>query len=202
MNQSLKRLGKTSVVVSGIAMALSLSGCRNVPPIVTQPSGAASPSAAYPPTSGPPDVHPPGSHSPGAHSPGSHSPGTHSPGVRPPGGGNPSATTRLTITVRKASHAKAAVTHTLTCDPVGGDLPRAKAACAVLRKAKAHKTHPFAPAAMGKKCSRTYGGPEVATVKGVWDGKKIDAKFSRENYCTMRRWARLAPLFGPVSKAR
>lgn len=124
----------------------------------------------------------------------------------PPAGGEASATTSvrpslekdsLTVTV-KASAEAPAKTWTLTCDPVGGDHPKAEQACASLGKAE----EPFKPVPADQMCTEIYGGPEIATVKGTWRGEPVDTTFTRKNGCELNRWAKLAPLFGGVPKVR
>ncbi len=171
MRQSLRRLGKTAVVVPGIAVALTLGGCKEGQN-ASQPSDQASPS--NPPV----QTGPPGSQSP------------------PPGTSEPtSGPTKLTITVRSSEKAKP-VTRTLTCDPAGGSVPRAEAACAALAKVAIAKPDPFAPTPKGQMCTQIFGGPQVATVKGTWKGRDVDATFSRKNGCEVKRWNDLTVLMG------
>src|SRR5262245_28613051 len=103
-----------------------------------------------------------------------------------PSAGKPSDTTSVrpsgppanTLTVKvQASKEAPAKSWTLTCDPPGGDHPKAADACAAIAKAK----DPFKPVSKGQVCTQIYGGPEVATVRGTWNGKKIDARFGRGN---------------------
>ncbi|WP_345440749.1 SSI family serine proteinase inhibitor [Actinoallomurus vinaceus] len=119
-------------------------------------------------------------------------PSTSAPGSSAPG---QAGKTRLTITVRD-SQTSQPKTRTLTCDPVGGDLPKAKEACAALATAAATGKDPFAPTPKNVMCTQIYGGPETATVTGTWNGKKVDATFSRKNGCEIKRWGTLALLFG------
>jgi hypothetical protein len=178
MRQSLRRLGTTAVAVPGIAV-LALAGCKNGQDTAkVQPSGPASPSA------------------------GSAAPGSSAP-APPPQSGSPTtaAKTNLTITVQASKTAKAR-TWTLTCDPVGGDLADRTAACATLAKASTAGKDPFTPTPKGQMCTQIYGGPEVATVKGTWNGKKVDSTFNRKNGCEIKRWSDLKPLFGPVPPVR
>ncbi|WP_460357480.1 SSI family serine proteinase inhibitor [Actinoallomurus acanthiterrae] len=109
--------------------------------------------------------------------------------------------TRLTITVRE-SQTSQPKTHTLTCDPVGGDLPKAKEACAALATAGVAGKDPFAPTPKNVMCTQIYGGPETATVTGTWNGKKVDSTFSRKNGCEIKRWGTLGLLFGPHPPVR
>jgi hypothetical protein len=174
MRQSLSRLGRTAVVVPGITAALILAGCKDDQGAVKgQPSDQASQSSgpAQTVTAGPPS---------------SAAPGTPA-----------SAKTRLTITVRMSPTAKP-VTRTLTCDPPGGDVPRAPDVCAALARVAAAKPDPFAPTPKGQMCTQIYGGPQVATIKGVWNGRKIDATITRTNGCEIKRWNDLAALLGPA----
>jgi Subtilisin inhibitor-like len=92
------------------------------------------------------------------------------------------------------------ITRTLTCDPVGGNTPNAASACAGLEKVAAAKGgDPFAPTPKGQMCTQIYGGPQTATVKGTWKGKKVDTTFGRKNGCETKRWNDLAALFGPLA---
>ncbi|MFC4054745.1 SSI family serine proteinase inhibitor [Actinomadura syzygii] len=111
----------------------------------------------------------------------------------------PSGTSANTLTVKvKASKEAPAKSWTLKCDPTGGDLPKAADACAAIAKAK----DPFKPISKDQVCTQIYGGPEIATVKGTWNGKEIDTKFTRDNGCDLHRWTQIAPLFGNVPKVR
>lgn len=103
----------------------------------------------------------------------------------------------LTIQVKAASQAPAK-TWTLNCAPPGGDHPKAADACAALTKVK----EPFKPVPKDQMCTKIYGGPEIATVKGTWQGKPIDAKFTRFDGCQLHRWSAVGVLFGPVPKVR
>jgi Subtilisin inhibitor-like len=112
-----------------------------------------------------------------------------------PTGSAPGAT--LTVQV-KASGQAPAKTWTLRCEPAGGDHPKAQQACVTLAKAK----DPFKPTPAGQMCTKIYGGPEVATVKGTWHNKPVNAKFTRGDGCELHRWGRVGPLFGDVPKVR
>jgi hypothetical protein len=113
--------------------------------------------------------------------------------VKPSGGPADS----LTIQVRASAKAPAK-TWTLTCGPAGGDHPKAADACAALTKTQT----PFAPVPKNQMCTDIYGGPEVATVKGTWQGKPIDTTFKRNDGCQLHRWTQIAPVFGAVPKVR
>jgi Subtilisin inhibitor-like len=107
---------------------------------------------------------------------------------------SPKPSSSLTINVRTSPKA-AAHTWTLTCGPAGGSLPAASAACAALTRVK----EPFAPVKRGMMCSMIYSGPQTATIEGMWEGKTVHATFSRVNSCETRRWAMIAPVFGPYA---
>ncbi|HEU5157373.1 MAG TPA: SSI family serine proteinase inhibitor [Streptosporangiaceae bacterium] len=111
------------------------------------------------------------------------------------------AQTELTVSVKGAPTA-AATTWKLSCDPVGGDHPDAKAACAALAAAAKQHKDPFAPTPKGQMCTQIYGGPQVATIKGTWQGKPVDATFTRKNGCELTRWSNLGPMFGNVPPGR
>jgi hypothetical protein len=53
----------------------------------------------------------------------------------------------------------------------------------------------FAPPPDHQACTEQYGGPEVATVTGTFDGKPIKATFARTNGCDIARWDAAAPLW-------
>ena len=162
----------------GIVTALTLTGCKD-----DQGTPASRPSDQ---TSQPAPSTPPGSQAPAPVS----------PTPAPPGG---KASTILTITVRMSPTAHP-ITRTLTCDPVGGNAPDAAQACAGLEKAAAAKGgDPFAPTPKGQMCTQIFGGPQTATVKGTWKGKKVDTTFGRKNGCEIKRWNDLAALFGPLA---
>ncbi|WP_243725486.1 SSI family serine proteinase inhibitor [Actinomadura rubrisoli] len=111
----------------------------------------------------------------------------------------PSATPADTLTVQVRASAEApAKTWTLNCAPPGGDHPKAADACTALAKAK----EPFKPVPKDQMCTQIYGGPEIATVKGTWQGKPIDTKFTRKDGCQLYRWSAVGPLFGNVPKVR
>jgi hypothetical protein len=43
-------------------------------------------------------------------------------------------------------------------------------------------------------CTQIYGGPEEATLVGLFRGEQIDVAFSRQNGCEINRWERLLPV--------
>lgn len=118
-------------------------------------------------------------------------------GTAPEPGASPSATaptvdgTELTIRV---SDGKTSRTASLTCDPTGGTHANAAEACKFLAAGAEQGADPFAPVPGDRACAEVYGGPDTATVIGVWNGQKIDATFSRTDACQSARWDQAAPL--------
>ncbi|HEX7266616.1 MAG TPA: SSI family serine proteinase inhibitor [Streptosporangiaceae bacterium] len=99
-----------------------------------------------------------------------------------------SAAARLVIEVTRHPGAKPQ-RWTLTCDPVGGTHPRARAACRVLEHAK----NPFAPADPSMMCPPPPSSP-TATIRGTWFGHPVDATYT-QNGCGLSRWRRMWPVF-------
>jgi len=103
-------------------------------------------------------------------------------------------TTDLTITLQSIpGMGSEPVVHTLTCDPVGGDLDGADAACAALADAE---PDPFAPVPETEQCLQVMKGPGEITVVGAWDGVDLDAVFTRHNSCESDRFERLVSMLG------
>ena len=92
--------------------------------------------------------------------------------------------TSLTITV-DLGDGTTAQEWTLTCDPWSGTHPQPEAACAALA---AVDPTVFEPVDARDVCTQIYGGPETATVRGIWNGTPLDASFSRDNGCEIARW--------------
>ena len=99
--------------------------------------------------------------------------------------------TALTITL-VADDGVDPETYTLKCDPPGGDHPQPAEACKALEAAGAKV---FEPVAKDQVCTDLYGGPQTATVKGTYKGKKVDAEFERTNGCEIDRWESLGATF-------
>ena len=106
-----------------------------------------------------------------------------------PDSSSPSATgsgTSLTIVVSDGSGPTTEVS--LTCDPAGGTHPDPAASCDFLAAGAEIGADPFAPVPADRACAEIYGGPATATVTGVWQGKPVDAEFSRTDACQTARW--------------
>ena len=99
----------------------------------------------------------------------------------------------LTITYQESPDAPAQ-RQTLRCHPAGGTHAQAQEACAAL---DAHPD-PFAPVAADTLCTRIYGGPQTATVTGLWKGRPVRATFSRSGGCEIARWDALVPALPAV----
>jgi hypothetical protein len=105
-------------------------------------------------------------------------------------GPDPEAATRLQVSFRPSGSDGEAISALLTCAPPGGDHPRAEQACLAL-EANADALQPIAGDVA---CTEIYGGPETAKVSGMFQGRRIRARFNRTNGCEIDRWERLAPL--------
>jgi hypothetical protein len=54
----------------------------------------------------------------------------------------------------------------------------------------------FEPTPPETACTQQFGGPQTATVTGTFDGREVDARYSRANGCEIARWEKAAPLLG------
>ena len=117
-----------------------------------------------------------------------------------PAAGAASGDTSLTAIVRpKGAGTGGEIVRTLRCDPAGGNVPRAAAACRVIAAAGRRA---FLATPPGTACTEIYGGPAVALVTGELDGRRIWARFSRESGCEITRWQRLVLLLGRAGFVR
>ena len=107
--------------------------------------------------------------------------------------------TELAVTVWPDGRAGGgeAVRWTLTCDPPGGTHPSPAPACAAL----AANEEALEPVPADRLCTQIFGGPQVATVEGVYRGRPVSTSFNRVNGCEIERWNRLAPVFGAAGDA-
>ncbi|MEA5454985.1 SSI family serine proteinase inhibitor [Sinomonas sp. JGH33] len=77
----------------------------------------------------------------------------------------------------------------------GSSHPTAAAACALVA---AHREILFPPSPPpDRACTMLYGGPDVATVTGTYDGAPVARRFSRTNGCETEDWNAATPLIGP-----
>lgn len=63
-----------------------------------------------------------------------------------------------------------------------------------VRSASGLRPADFEPVPDDVACTELYGGPETATVSGTLDGRRVDARFARNNGCEIARWEKVAPL--------
>jgi Subtilisin inhibitor-like len=77
---------------------------------------------------------------------------------------------------------------TLRCDPPGGTFPDPEGGCSGLDKLD----QPFAETPEETVCTQQYGGPEVASVSGVYRDETVNTRFSRDDGCEIARWKKHA----------
>ena len=106
-----------------------------------------------------------------------------------PAAGTAGGGTALTITVWPDERRAEAHRYSLRCDPEGGTLPRATAACARLAVGGAAL---FAAPPKEQACIEIYGGPQRAIVKGTVSGRRIWVSLRRRDGCEVERWRKLS----------
>jgi hypothetical protein len=99
--------------------------------------------------------------------------------------------TRLTIVFARDGERAHAMRWSLACHPPRGTHPRPIQACGLL-VSKGWDLFRGVPA--GTACTEIYGGPQVAWVSGSVNGRKVWARFQRQNGCEIARWDRVAAL--------
>lgn len=111
--------------------------------------------------------------------------GTDQQKATPSGDGAPETSgTALVISVVTDSGVEPR-TMQLICDPTDGDHPNGDAACASLAAAGSSI---FEPVPDDQACTKIYGGPQTATITGVFEGTEVDASFNRSGGCEIDRW--------------
>lgn len=108
--------------------------------------------------------------------------------------GSTSPTADLQISLSVKGTEQPSKLWTLHC-PAGGTLPDAAAACTKLGEID----DPFAPVPKDTACTQIYGGPEIASVSGTFNGQPIDTQFSRGDGCELERWKQVGFLFPGVT---
>lgn len=103
----------------------------------------------------------------------------------------PKAGTALQISTWRRGTAGPVRLWTLRC-PAGGTLPDAARACSRLAALGAKA---FKPVPRNVACTEIYGGPQVAEVRGTFNGRRINARFTRVDGCQIDRWNRHRFLF-------
>jgi hypothetical protein len=53
---------------------------------------------------------------------------------------------------------------------------------------------PLPAVAPGQMCSMLYGGPQTATLHGMWRGHRVGEEYRRTNGCEVDRWSRMVPV--------
>ncbi|MFI8963166.1 SSI family serine proteinase inhibitor [Streptomyces sp. NPDC053493] len=106
----------------------------------------------------------------------------------------------LTVTIEKSGHKEADGTFKLECGSTpGGTHPAAGKACTRLDQlARPGGPDPFAPVPADQMCTQQYGGPATAHITGTWQGRAVDARFSRADGCEIDRWENLRPVLPHV----
>ena len=84
---------------------------------------------------------------------------------------------------------------TLRCDPPAGTFPDPDGACNALDELD----QPFAETPEDAVCTEQYGGPEVASVNGVFRDETVNTRFSRDDGCEVGRWKKHAFLLSGKS---
>ncbi len=74
--------------------------------------------------------------------------------------------------------------------------PNDKPSCALLAELPSSAFELTADDAV---CTMIFGGPELATIKGTVNGRKVDAKYSRSNGCEIARWNKVEPIFAEMA---
>lgn len=107
--------------------------------------------------------------------------------------------TALTVTYwENGEQSVKPVVWTLRCSPPRGTHPRPVVSC---RRLDAGGWRLFAPVGKNVVCTEIYGGPQVARVVGLVEGRRVWATLSRENGCEIARWGRLSPWLLPPGGA-
>jgi hypothetical protein len=82
---------------------------------------------------------------------------------------------------------------TLRCDPPGGNFPDPEEACEQLDDVE----QPFVETPIDAICTEQYGGPQLASVQGVYRDESVSTRFDRTDGCENARWKKHAFLFTP-----
>lgn len=113
-------------------------------------------------------------------------------GVTAPAAAAAGGRTALVVTVwEDGREPETKVVRTLRCEPTGGTHPWRTRTCAVLARGGFALFRPTPP---DTACTEVFGGHQTALVRGVVDGHRVWARFSRVDGCAIARWQRVAPL--------
>jgi hypothetical protein len=106
-----------------------------------------------------------------------------------------SAPHKLTVTVSESGRARTDGRYELECgQPASGTHPSAQAACDRLEQLVREGKDPFSPVPGDQMCTQQSGGPATARIAGTWQGRQVDAAFSRQNGCEISRWQTMEPV--------
>ncbi|MBA3374481.1 MAG: hypothetical protein H0U00_01465 [Actinobacteria bacterium] len=112
-----------------------------------------------------------------------------------PGSAATSSGTALKITYwPKGEGSVGQKTWSLRCNPARGTVARPGDAC---RKLATGGRKLFAPVPRPAICTEIYGGPDLARVIGVVEGRRVWATFNLTNGCHIERWNRFSPWLLP-----
>jgi Subtilisin inhibitor-like len=107
-------------------------------------------------------------------------------------GGEPATSqTDLEITVWPNGRSGDQEEATLRCSPHGGSLEDPEEACRALGSME----DPFVRPTGNTVCTEIYGGPALAEIRGTFEGRQVDATFSRTDGCEIALWDRHQFLF-------
>lgn len=133
---------------------------------------------------------------PAAPGSGTSEPATPSGTVTTPSDATPGEPVAADLTITVDDGAGRTASHSVTCEPAGGDVPDPEGACAALASSWATA---FPPVPKDQACTMIFGGPERATVSGTVAGEQVLAEFNRSNGCEIDRWQLVEQILGPVA---
>jgi hypothetical protein len=184
-------LAAALMVVAGLAACTPNGGPAPSPSASTSAATPASPSPGTP--SGSQSASPSGTPSPDTETTAPAPSPTAAPLPTGPGQGN----AELAIMI-KPSETATATNFTLVCQngvhAPESQHPNAAAACVAIKNNPAILSP--VPAGKGQVCTQVYGGPQVATVTGVVDGRPVQASFSLKDGCEIAAWNAAKDLLG------
>jgi hypothetical protein len=88
---------------------------------------------------------------------------------------------------------------TLRCSPARGSHPRPVVSC---QRFASGGWKLVVPVRQGAVCTEIYGGPQEARIVGKLKGRRIWARFTRQNGCQISRWDKLSPWLLPSGGVR
>lgn len=110
-----------------------------------------------------------------------------------PSGTAPGRTGETALIVVVNDGAGQEVTYSLSCDPPQGEHPDPTGACAALANPKL-----LDPVPADTVCTAVFGGPQTATISGMFDGREVNATFDRTDGCQLTRWDEAQAVLGPT----